>query len=80
MGAPLKYQCASCGKKLHAGTGALLIGGAELIEHISKRGHQCPACLKIFCGDCSIIADKELGRPKGATDFTCPFCREAGIS
>lgn len=80
MGAPLKYQCARCGKRLHAGTGALLVGRTELLEHMSKKALQCPACGKIFCGDCSIQSDKELGRPKGATDFTCPFCRTTGIA
>lgn len=80
MGAPLQYQCTRCGKQLHAGTGQILVGGAELLDHVSKRAHQCPACLKIFCGDCSFQSDKELGRPNEATGYSCPFCRTTGIA
>ena len=80
MGVPLEYKCARCGKMLHGGTGALVTGGMEVMEHMFKRAKKCPACGKIFCGKCSIESDKELGRPKGAIDYTCPFCRATGIS
>src|ERR1043166_3137408 len=79
MGAPLQYQCTRCGKRLHAGTGQILVGGAELLDHVFTRVHQCPACLRNFCGDCSLQSDKELGRPNKATSYTCPFCRTTGI-
>jgi uncharacterized protein with PIN domain len=80
MGAPLAHTCAKCGKKLHAGTGAIVMGGMEMVEHMARRAMQCPSCRQVFCSGCSLRADEALGRPKGATDFTCPFCRTSGIA
>jgi len=79
LGAPLEYKCALCGKMLHGGTGGIVVGGMEAMEHLFKRAKQCPSCGKIFCGRCSIETDKRLGRPQGAVDYTCPFCRASGI-
>jgi DNA-directed RNA polymerase subunit RPC12/RpoP len=80
LGAPLEYECARCGTMLHGGTGGIVVGeGMEVIEHLIKRAKQCPSCGKIFCGKCSLEVDEELGKPEGAVDFTCPFCRRTGI-
>jgi hypothetical protein len=80
LGAPLEFKCARCGDMLHGGTGHTVSGGMEVLDHIRKRAKRCPSCGKIFCGKCSIEVDQELGRPPGAVDFTCPFCRTTGIS
>jgi DNA-directed RNA polymerase subunit RPC12/RpoP len=80
MGAPLQYKCARCGKMLHGGSGMTLFGGMDVLEHILKRAKRCPSCGKIFCGQCSVEVENQLGKPKGAVDFTCPFCRTTGIS
>jgi len=79
-GAPLEFRCASCGKMLHGGTGGTVLGGIEVVTHMFMRAKRCPCCGKIFCGECSIKADNRLGRPEGAVDYTCPFCRTTGIS
>jgi hypothetical protein len=79
MGAPLEYKCERCGDMLHGGTGGILFGGVEVMEHMFKRAKRCSSCGKIFCGKCSIEADEEFGRPQGAVDYTCPFCRTTGI-
>ncbi len=77
---PFQYKCERCGTMLHGSSGGLVTGPAEeVIEYVRKKVKRCPACGKIFCGKCSIEVDKELGRPQGAVDFTCPFCRKTGI-
>lgn len=79
MGVPLEYKCERCGQMLHGGSGGTLFGGAEVLGHMFKKAKQCPACGKIFCGNCSIEVDNQIGRPQGAEDYTCPFCRRSGI-
>jgi hypothetical protein len=37
LGAPLEYKCARCGKMLHGGTGGLVSGGMEVLDHLFKR-------------------------------------------
>jgi hypothetical protein len=37
LGAPLEYQCARCGKMLHGGTGGMVSGGMEVLDHLFKR-------------------------------------------
>ncbi len=80
FGAPLEHKCEQCGKALHTGTGLSIAGGMGVLDHIMKRALQCPNCLRIFCGLCSKETDEKLGRPKGATEFVCPFCRTGGIA
>lgn len=79
LGVPLEYKCALCGKMLHGGSGGMVSGGMEVLQHMFKRAKRCPSCGKIFCGQCSIETDNKQGRPQGAVDFTCPFCRTTGI-
>jgi len=79
LGAPLEYKCALCGQMLHGGTGGIVMGGLEVTDHLFKRAKRCPNCGKVFCGKCSIETDNKLGRPAGAVDYTCPFCRTTGI-
>jgi len=79
MGASLEYKCACCGELLHGGSGGIIVGGMGALDHMRKRAKRCPSCSKIFCGKCSIEADDRLGRPQGAIDYTCPFCRTSGI-
>ena len=79
LGAPLQYKCEMCGQMLHGGTGLTLIGGLSLMDHLAKRAKRCPSCGKFFCGKCSIETEHRMGRPKGAVDFTCPFCGRTGI-
>jgi hypothetical protein len=80
MGTPLTLRCERCNKQLHSGSGGLLIGGADVFSHLLLKAKQCPSCGKIFCGQCSIEVDETLGKPAGASDFSCPFCRRTGIS
>jgi uncharacterized protein with PIN domain len=57
----------------------MLMGGMDVLSHMFKKAKRCPSCGKIFCGKCSIEVDEKLGKPPGAVDFSCPFCRATGI-
>ena len=80
MGATLGYACERCGEMPHGETtGIVHRRGTEAVNHMLRRVEQCPSCARIFCRRCSIRADIVTGRPEGAVDFTCPFCRAMGI-
>lgn len=80
----MSLKCARCGTELHEGSNAIISAQGHdnimnVFEYSWKKALRCPKCRKIFCGECSIRVDEELGRPDGAVDYTCPFCRTTGI-
>lgn len=70
FGAPLKYRCIQCDKKLHAGTGGVVSGGFEVFEHMNKKALYCQNCQEIYCMDCA----NEAGKRRGLSKFICPGC------
>ena len=71
-------KCERCGEKLHVSVDAVYFGPIA-DDPLLKKAKRCPSCGKIFCGNCSIEVDMELGKPEDAVDFNCPFCRTTGI-
>jgi hypothetical protein len=71
-GAPMKYSCKLCGKKLHGGTGGMLVGTREqTTEHIMTRVYFCTACKETYCPECSMLECRMKCTRCGA-ELICP--------